>query len=281
MNKKNILITGCSSGFGKRTAYFLREKGWYVYATARREENVQSLKKEGFNSFRLDLASSQSIKDAVAKILEHAEGNLTALMNNAGYSQIGAIEDLSRDSIRDQFEVNVFGTMELTSMLIPIMRKQGYGKIIFISSVNGRFTFPFFGAYCASKYAIESFCDALRREMRGTKIFITAIEPGLFKTNSVQNAECVFFKNIDQKESVHRQTYQKIFGNFQNAMKKIPEEKTTLIAKTVYKVLQDKKPQSRIIVPKASMIYEIAHRFLPDYLQDYLYFMKLRYLDRI
>ena len=146
MQEKSVLITGCSSGFGKCTAYFLKEKGWHVYACARKEEDVALLKKSGFDSFQLDLTSTQSVKKCLENVLNSSGGSLTALVNNAGYTQIGAVEDLSREAMVNQFQVNVFGAMELTAGLIPVFRKQGFGRIVFISSVNGRFTFPFFGA---------------------------------------------------------------------------------------------------------------------------------------
>ena len=279
--KKTVLITGCSSGIGKATAIYLKEKKWAVYATARKEKDVRQLKKEGFESFMLDIGSSESIRSAVKEILERTEGTITALINDAGYSLIGAVEDLSRDAIRSQFETNVFGAIELTSLLLPVMRKQGYGKIIFISSVNGRFTFPFMGAYCASQHAIESFCDALRRELRGSGVFVTAIEPGLFKTKSIENAKEIFSRSIDGTNSAYADKYIKLFENFYKAKEGISEEKLPIFAETIFKVLESQRAVSRVIIPRASILYEIAHRFFPDRLQDFILFLKMKYVDKI
>ncbi len=281
IRKSSVLITGCSSGLGRQTALFLRDKGWNVYATARREEDVQLLRKEGFYSVSLDLDSSDSIKKATAEVLRHCGNDITAVVHNAGYCQVGAVEDLSREAIRSQFEANVFGPIELTSLFLPVFRKKGSGRIIFISSVNGRFSFPFMGAYCASKYAIESFSDALRREMADTKIYVTVVEPGLFKTNSLDNAKRSFLKNINQETAIHAETYKRIFENFQKSICQIPESKSLLVARTVYKILISNLPPTRIMVPKSSLIYEFAHRFFPDRLQDFLYSIKLKYSDKI
>ena len=177
-NDKTVLITGCSSGIGYCVAHGLRHRGYRVIATARRSESVQSLLDEGFESLPLDLDDSNSINDAVDEILKRTDGKLYALFNNGAFGLAAAVEDLSRDALRAQFETNVFGWMELTNRLIPVMRKQGYGRIIQNSSILGLIALSYRGAYNASKFAIEGLSDTLRLELRDTNIYIALIEPG-------------------------------------------------------------------------------------------------------
>ena len=162
MNTRNILITGCSSGIGYCVAHGLKARGWRVFATARQAADVARLQAEGLESLLLDVRDSASIQMAVAAILEHTEGRLEALFNNAGYGQVGAVEDISREAFREQFEANVFGAQELTNRIIPVMRRQGGGRILYNSSVLGLVAFPYRGAYVASKFALEGLADALR-----------------------------------------------------------------------------------------------------------------------
>ncbi|HKK14539.1 MAG TPA: SDR family NAD(P)-dependent oxidoreductase, partial [Gammaproteobacteria bacterium] len=164
-NAQSVLITGCSSGIGHATAKALRDAGYRVFATARKTEDAARLSTEGFESLRLDLADSRSIAEAVGEILERTGGRLYGLFNNGGYGQPGAVEDLSRDVLRAQFETNVFGAHELNTRVIPVMRTQGYGRIVQNSSVLGLIALPFRGAYTASKYALEGLYDTLRLEL--------------------------------------------------------------------------------------------------------------------
>ncbi|MGM0679787.1 MAG: SDR family NAD(P)-dependent oxidoreductase, partial [Pseudomonadota bacterium] len=167
-DKKNILITGCSSGIGLCVARGLRERGYRVFATARREADVAKLNAEGLESLRLDLDDSDSINAAVDEVLKRTGGTLYALFNNGAYGQAGAVEDLRRDVLRRQFETNLFGWHELTNRVLPVMRRQGYGRIIQNSSILGLIALPFRGAYNASKYALEGLSDTLRLELRKT-----------------------------------------------------------------------------------------------------------------
>jgi NAD(P)-dependent dehydrogenase (short-subunit alcohol dehydrogenase family) len=177
-NNKTILITGCSSGIGLCVAGGLKDIGYRVFATARKVEDVEKLKEKGFESVQLDLCQSGSIKQAVQEVLGHTDGKLYALFNNGAYGQPGAVEDLRRDVLIEQFEANVFGWLELTNLIIPVMRKQGFGRIIQNSSVLGMVSLSYRGAYNASKYAIEGLTDTLRLELAGTGIKVSLIEPG-------------------------------------------------------------------------------------------------------
>ena len=187
-NKKSVLITGCSTGIGRSAAEILKQRGYRVFATARKHEDVAQLIEEGFESVQLDLANSASIHAAVKTILHKTDGKLYALFNNGAYGQAGAVEDLTRDMLREQFETNLFGTHELTNLLIPVMRRQGEGRIIQNSSVLGFVSLKYRGAYNASKYALEGLTDTLRMELKGSGIYISLIEPGPIETSFRKNA---------------------------------------------------------------------------------------------
>lgn len=155
--QKSILITGCSTGIGYYVAHGLQQQGYRVFASARKQEDVERLRSEGLQTLQLDLADSLSIKNALTRLLQETGGELYALFNNGAYGQPGALEDVSTDALRKQFETNVFGWHELTNLVLPVMRQQGYGRIIQNSSVLGLVSLKFRGAYNASKYAIEGF----------------------------------------------------------------------------------------------------------------------------
>ncbi|HSC80510.1 MAG TPA: SDR family NAD(P)-dependent oxidoreductase [Chitinolyticbacter sp.] len=175
---RSILITGCSSGIGLHAAQTLRQRGWRVYASARQAQDVARLQAEGFDAVQLDIADDASIASALAWLHERCDGRLDALFNNAGFGVPGAIEDLNRAAIHHQFETNVFGTMALTNALLPWMRRQGHGRVLVNSSVLGFAAMPMRGAYNASKFALEGFCDTLRLELVGSDIHVVLIQPG-------------------------------------------------------------------------------------------------------
>jgi NAD(P)-dependent dehydrogenase (short-subunit alcohol dehydrogenase family) len=178
---KAVLITGCSTGIGHATAKRLVSSGWKVYATARRPESIADLKQAGCETLALDVTDEASMSAAVAAV-EQAEGAVGVLINNAGYSQSGAIETVPMDSVRRQFETNVFGVVRMTQLALPKMRAQGWGKIVNVGSMGGRLTFPGGGHYHATKYALEALSDALRFELRGFGIDVVLLEPGLITT---------------------------------------------------------------------------------------------------
>ena len=178
-----------------------------MFATARKRDDVNKLLDQGFESLQLDLEDSQSIHSTVDNILEKTGGTLDALFNNGAYGLAGAVEDLSREALRVQFETNVFGWIELTNLILPVMRKQGHGRIIQNSSVLGFAAMPYRGAYNASKFAIEGFTDTLRQELSDTNIQISLIEPGPIISQFRANAFKAFKKYIDADNSVHKQQY--------------------------------------------------------------------------
>ena len=175
---KTILITGCSSGIGQHCAIQLKNQGYRVFATARKTEDVLKLKSQGFESHQLDLDDSDSIRKAVTWVFELTGGHLDALFNNGAYGQPGAVEDLTRDVLRQQLETNLLGWLELTNLVIPAMRKNNSGRLIMNSSVLGLVSMKYRGAYNCSKYALEGLTDTLRQELKGSGIHVSLIEPG-------------------------------------------------------------------------------------------------------
>jgi NADP-dependent 3-hydroxy acid dehydrogenase YdfG len=178
---KAVLVTGCSSGIGRASALRLARSGWTVYASARRPETLAELADAGCRTLALDVTDEDSMRAAVETI-EQSEGAVGVLINNAGYSQSGAIETVPIKAVRRQFETNVLGLVRLTQLVLPRMRAQRWGKIVNLGSMGGRLTFPGGGCYHASKYALEAISDALRFELRGFGIDVVLLEPGLITT---------------------------------------------------------------------------------------------------
>jgi NAD(P)-dependent dehydrogenase (short-subunit alcohol dehydrogenase family) len=179
---KAVLITGCSTGIGRATALRLVRSGWAVYATARRRETLAELEQAGAHALALDVTDEDSMSAAVA-VLEREHGAVGVLVNNAGYSQSGAVETVPIDAVRRQFETNVFGVVRLTQLVLPKMRAQRWGRIVNVGSMGGRLTLPGGGHYHATKYALEALSDALRFELAGFGVGVTLLEPGLITTD--------------------------------------------------------------------------------------------------
>jgi NAD(P)-dependent dehydrogenase (short-subunit alcohol dehydrogenase family) len=262
---KTILITGCSSGIGYDTAVALKNRGHQVIATARQAKDVARLKQEGFISLQLDLADSLSIQQAVTQMLALTDGRCDALFNNGAFGQPGAVEDLSREVLRYQFETNLFGTHELTNLLIPIMRQQGHGRIIYNSSVLGLVAMRYRGAYNASKFALEGLADTLRLELHDTDIHISLIEPGPILTNFRQNSLALYQKNIDAEQSIHKETYKIMEERLQ---KEGAAVKFTLppkaVTEKVVHALESKRPKIRYYVTFPTYLFATLKRILPD-----------------
>lgn len=269
--KKTILITGCSSGIGYCVAKALHERGYRVFATARRRDSVNMLLAEGLESFRLDLTDSNSIHFAFEEVMRRTNGELYALFNNGAYGLPGAVEDLNRDALRAQFETNVFGWQELTNRAIPVMRRQGYGRIIQNSSVLGFVSLPFRGAYNASKYAIEGLSDTLRLELKGSNVYVSLIEPGPIASQFRLNAVKALEKYIDIENSVHREKYQ---GVLKRLNKPGPAVPFTLPPEAVLKraihALEAAKPQPRYYVTLPTYLFGILKRILSTRALDVL-----------
>jgi NAD(P)-dependent dehydrogenase (short-subunit alcohol dehydrogenase family) len=261
---KTILITGCSSGIGYSTAIELKKRGHNVIATARKPDNVTRLTQEGFTALQLDLADSQSIQQAVNRVIELTDGHCDSLFNNGAFGQPGAVEDLTRDVLRYQFETNLFGTHELTNLLIPLMRKQGYGRIIYNSSILGLVAMRYRGAYNASKFALEGLADTLRLELYGTNIHISLIEPGPILSDFRENSYALYKKNIDPTHSFHKQAYEAMETRLQKEGAAVG---FTLPAKAVVDkvvhALEAKQPKMRYYVTFPTYLFAVLKRILP------------------
>ncbi|MEE4376372.1 MAG: SDR family oxidoreductase [Candidatus Competibacteraceae bacterium] len=261
---KSILITGCSSGIGLCVARGLRQRGYRVFATARQPGDVERLVSEGLESLPLDLADSTSIQNAVAEVLNRTEGTLDALFNNGAYGQPGAVEDLSRAVLREQFETNLFGTQELTNQILPVMRRQGHGRIIQNSSVLGLVAMPYRGAYNASKFALEGLTDTLRLELAGTGIHISLIEPGPILSLFRDNAYAAYQRNIDKTSSVHLEKYEAMERRL---TVQGPAAPFTLLPEAVLKrvihALESSRPRIRYSVTVPTYLFAALRRLLP------------------
>lgn len=268
---KTILITGCSSGIGYCAAKGLRERGYRVFATARKRDSVAALLAEGFESFRLDLNDSNTIHFAFEEVLRRTGGELYALFNNGAFGLPGAVEDLPRDALRAQFETNVFGWQELTNLAVPVMRKQGYGRIIQNSSVLGFVALPFRGAYNASKYAIEGLSDTLRLELRGSNVYVSLIEPGPIASKFRANAVEALAKYIDIDNSVHREKYRVVLTRLNKPGPAVPFTlPPEAVLKRVIHALEAETPQPRYYVTIPTYLFGFLKRILSTRALDVL-----------
>lgn len=269
---KTILISGCSSGIGLCVAQGLRERGHRVFATARKLDDVEMLCQQGFESCRLDLNDSESIREAVAWVTTQTGGTLDALFNNGAFGQPGALEDLDRNALREQFETNVFGTHELTRLILPIMHRQGHGRVIQNSSVLGFVALPYRGAYVASKFALEGMTDTLRLEWKGSGIHFILIEPGPIATRFRANATLAFKRHVDAASSRHLENYRAMEVHFrQKALKgggggfTLPPE---AVLKKVIHALESSHPKLRYGVTIPTHLFAFLSRLLPDRVMD-------------
>lgn len=261
---RSVLITGCSSGIGLHAAETLRQRGYQVFATARKPEDVEKLRNEGFAALQLDLRNSDSIRDAMDAVLQQTQGRLYALFNNGAYGQPGAVEDLSRDALRQQLETNVLGWLELTRYVIPVMRAQGEGRIIQNSSVLGFVGLPLRGAYVCSKFALEGLSDVLRLELQGTGIHVILIQPGPIRSQFRQNAFAAFQQFIAADQGPWKETYRAAARRMQQPEREAP---FTLgpeaVTAAVVKALESRRPRARYRVTGATHWLAFLRWILP------------------
>lgn len=259
----SILVTGCSSGIGYRTARHLQDLGYHVIAAARSAADVAWLDGE-FNTVQLDLADPNSIETAVPLILKKSHHRLAAVFHNGAFGLPGALEDISRDALRYQFETNVFGTHDLNRRLIVHFREQGHGRIIFNSSVLGFAAMAYRGAYNMSKYAIEGMADTLRLELHGTNISVSLVEPGPIESRFRANAYAAFQQWVDPSKSYHRQQYEGMIARLKKegaaAPFTLPAE---AVAKVVEQALVSRFPAERYRVTLPTKLFWWLKRLLP------------------
>lgn len=262
----NIVITGCSSGIGLATAQYLQDQGIKVYPTARKSEDVERLKKLGFeDTFELDVTNYEQITSVINAVLAK-DNRIDVWFNNAGFGQPGMLEDIETQILKEQFETNVFGLHEATRQLIPIMRKQGHGKIIQHSSVLGIISLSGRGAYNASKYAIEGLTDTLRLDLSNDNIHISLLNTGPITSDFRKNAIKKLKANVDIEHSYHKETYLK---NIQADKSKVPfNEEAISVAKVVHRIIQAKKPKPRYYITKATYLLGYLKRILSNRMLD-------------
>src|ERR671919_2799485 len=268
---KAVLITGCSSGIGWATAERLVDVGWRGYATARKIENIAPLDKRGCELLPLDVTDEDSMISAVDEV-ERREGAVGVLVNNAGYSQSGAVEAVPMEKVRQQFETNVFGLARMCQLALPGMRRQGYGRIVNVSSMGGRLTFPGAGFYHATKHAVEALSDALRFEVQAFGVKVSIIEPGLIRTGFAETAvgsmdgadgenpyagfdEAVANATTDNYE---RGPFSRLSGG--------PEA----VAEAIEHAVSARNPRSRYAVTPSAHLFMRLRQLLPDKAWDAL-----------
>ena len=262
----NIVITGCSIGIGLETAKYLKEQGVKVYPTAREQKDVEMLIDLGFeNAMKLDVREADEIASVIKQVIKN-DNKIDVWFNNAGYGQAGAIEDIPTDILREQFDTNVFGLHESTRQIIPIMRKQGYGKIIQHSSVLGLVSLFGRGAYNASKYAIEGLTDSLRLELNGSNIYVSLLNTGPVTSNFRNTAMRKLKENIDIENSVFKEQYYK---NLSADKSTVPfNEEADSVAKVVHQIILSPKPKPRYYITKATYLLGYLKRLLSTSLLD-------------
>ena len=266
-----VLVTGCSSGIGHATAGRLARSGWTVYATARRLDAMAGLAEAGCRLLRLDVTDDESMRAAVEEI-ERVEGTVDVLVNNAGYSLSGAIESVPLDEVRRQFETNVFGLVRLTQLVLPGMRAQGRGRIVNVSSMGGRLTFPGGGYYHATKHAIEALSDALRFEVRGFGIDVVVIQPGLIRTGFSDAAVGTIADRSDDPAGPYDVFNQAVAaataGAYRNALSRTLGGGPDVVARTIERAITTKRPRTRYRVTGSARLFIVLRRLLPDRLWD-------------
>lgn len=273
MEQQSILITGCSTGIGHCLAHGLNKSGFRVFATARKDEDVARLIDEGLESFRLDLADSASVQAGAQEALSRANGRLYALINNGAYGQAGAVEDLSREVLRTQFETNVFGSHELACAVLPSMRDHNEGRIIQISSVLGFVSLAYRGAYNASKYALTGLTDTMRHELHGSNIHVVLIEPGPITSRFRENSLAAFRTNIDADASAHAAPYKALLKRLEGRNGPMPFTlpPEAVLAKVTH-ALNAKRPRIRYGVTFPTHLFRVLKRLLPVRAMDWVLF---------
>jgi len=263
MTRKPVLITGASSGIGYYCAKELsKDSSYQVYATVRSEKDYKRLSQEGLNVLYLDLNSNDSIKKCAKEFLSKTDGKIYALFNNAGYGQPGAVEDISDKALKEQFQTNFFGLHSLTKEFLPILREQGFGRIINHSSVLGFISLRFRGAYNASKYALEGLSDTLRLELIGSDIWVSLIETGPVKSSFRKNALNKFLENIDRQNSYFKDEYEKKLSALQSEDDVPFTLGPDAVFEVLLKALKSKEPKPRYRVTKVTTILWFLKRVL-------------------
>ena len=257
-----VLVTGCSSGIGRATAERLARTGWTVYASARWLESIEGL--TGCRTLQLDVTDDESMRAAVDTI-EGEHGAIGVLVNNAGYSQSGAVESVTIDEARGQLETNVLGLMRLTQLVLPGMRRQGSGRIVNVSSMGGRLTFPGGGWYHASKHALEALSDALRFEVQGFGIDVVVIQPGLIRTGFAESAVGSIPIDADDPYARFNQAVgAATAGAYEGGLARVLGGGPDTVARAIERAISTRRPRTRYRVTASAHLFLTLRRLLPD-----------------
>ena len=260
---RSILITGCSTGIGRACALGMRARGWQVFATARKPEDIAALNALGLTALYLDYTEPDSIAAALDPVLAATGGRLDALFNNGAYAQPGAMEDVRTEVLRAQFEANFFGWHDLTRRVLPVMRKQGHGRIVMCSSVMGIITMGFRGPYSTTKWALEAYSDVLRIELAGSGIHVSAIEPGPIRTNLMKNAVLMARKNIDIANSVHAKYYGYRLRSMERGGVTVGELGPEAVLKPLIHACESSRPRPQYFVTHPTYWMSLLRRLAP------------------
>jgi len=269
MTEKTILITGCSTGIGYVCAKGMMARGWRVFATARSDEDLARLSAEGLEAIALDYRDTNSVQAAAKEVSSRAGGKLYALFNNGAYGQPGAVEDISRRVMEEQFAANFFGWHELTTLCLPMMRANGSGRIVQCSSLLGLAALKYRGPYNASKFALEGLTDTLRLELRNTPISVVTINPGPIESDFVKNARAAFERNVDLSHSHYKSEFElqkKRLERGGNSRFKLP---ASAVLEKLVKAVESPSPRAHYYVTTPTWIVAAARRILPQSTMDY------------
>ena len=271
MSGKSILITGCSTGIGLDAARTLKAKGWTVFASCRALQDCEQREAEGFDAPRLDYQDPNSIAHCASHVLEKTGGSLDAVFHNGAYALPGPLEDIPANGMRAQFEANFLGWHDLNRHLIPAMRTRGEGRILFNSSVLGLVGMKYRGAYVATKFAVEGYCDVLRMEMADTGIKVVLIEPGPIETDFRKNAIQQFERWVDWKSSARRAQYEdSLLDLLHKGGSSGVQWPASAVTDAVIKALTAKRPKARYGVTAPTHVMALARRLLPTCALDWV-----------
>jgi NAD(P)-dependent dehydrogenase (short-subunit alcohol dehydrogenase family) len=268
MTEKSILITGCSSGIGYVCAKGLKERGYRVFATARKVDDLNRLESEGFEAIALDYRHSSSVQACATEVAKRTGGTLYALFNNGAYGQPGAVEDISRSVLEEQFAANFFGWHELTRACLPLLRKNGKGRIVQCSSVLGLGAMKWRGPYNASKFAIEGLTDTLRLELRGTGIHVVTLNPGPIESRFVPNARAAFERNVDLSTSHYKAEFERQRQRLDRGGNTSFKRPATAVLDKLILALERKNPRAHYYVTIPTWLVAVARRILPQSIMD-------------
>jgi len=262
-SQRVILVTGCSSGIGAHCGRRLRDDGWTVFPTARKDSDLAKLRDDGFDPLYLELRDQASIDACFKELCSRSAGRVDAVFNNAGYAQPGAVEDLPVEALREQMEVNVFGAHHINRLALGVMRKQGHGRIVNCSSVMGRVTMPWRAAYSASKYALGAMTVTLRQELLDSDIHASLIEPGPIPSNIAANSLRYAEKYIDTGASIHRDAYGVRIDDLRGQAPPVDGTGAEPVYRALRKALTAKRPAAHYPVTRQTWIALTADRLLP------------------